>query len=125
MKVLVTGGRDYADKLRVWAALHEIEADTPISHLIEGGATGADAHARSWALSTNGVQSVQCPANWGRYGAAAGPRRNAAMLGLSPDLVMAFPGGRGTASMVRLAKASGFKVIEYSASQTEVPHGRT
>jgi len=50
----------------------------------------------------------------------AGPERNAAMLGLGPDLVVAFPGGSGTAGMVRLAKAAGVEVIECLASSDEV-----
>jgi len=68
MKVLVCGGRDYIDKLAIWAVLHEIQAGSPITHLIHGGARGADALAASWAITTNGVQEVRCDANWDRVG---------------------------------------------------------
>jgi hypothetical protein len=34
------------------------------------------------------------------------------MLEYGPDLVVAFPGGRGTADMVRRAKAAGCEVLE-------------
>lgn len=37
----------------------------------------------------------------------AGPIRNSFMLALGPDLVLAFPGGRGTADMVRQASEAG------------------
>ena len=47
-----------------------------------------------------------------RYDALAGPRRNRRMLDRRPDLVLAFAGGRGTADMVRQARASGVRVIE-------------
>lgn len=104
MKVLVCGGRDYSDKLRVWSVLHEIQADTPIKHLIEGGARGADAFAAEWATTTNGVQLVTCSANWDRDGKAAGPIRNIKMLELGVDLVVAFPGSAGTAHMVESAR---------------------
>jgi hypothetical protein len=33
-----------------------------------------------------------------------------------PDLVVAFPGGRGTADMVRRARAAGISVIEIGAT---------
>lgn len=53
------------------------------------------------------------PADWHRDGKAAGPIRNRRMLleGM-PDLVVAFPGGRGTADMVRRARAAGIEVVE-------------
>lgn len=111
MKVLVCGGRDYHNKLRVWAILHEIQAETPITYLIHGGARGADLLGASWATSTNGVATVRCDANWARDGRAAGPIRNHGMLGLNPDLVVAFPGGRGTDDMIRQAQKAGVRVM--------------
>lgn len=46
-------------------------------------------------------------------GKAAGPIRNQRMLDDGkPDRVLAFPGGRGTANMVKLAKAAGVPVHE-------------
>jgi hypothetical protein len=110
MKVLVCGGRDYTDRLRVWAVLHGIQSDTPITHVIHGGAQGADHMAGDWAQTTNGVQDIIVPANWRRDGKAAGPIRNRAMIALKPDLVIAFPGGRGTANMIATAVAAGVKV---------------
>jgi hypothetical protein len=45
----------------------------------------------------------------------AGPIRKQQMLDEGkPDLVVAFPGGRGTAHMVRIARAAGIEVIEAS-----------
>ena len=52
------------------------------------------------------------PAQWGKFGDAAGPIRNAKMLEEELDLVVAFPGGAGTADMVRRSKKAGFKVME-------------
>ena len=47
------------------------------------------------------------------YDANAGPRRNARMLAEGkPDLVVAFPGGRGTADMVSKARAAKVEVME-------------
>lgn len=127
MKVLVCGGRDYKDKARVVEVLDSLNAETPISMVIQGGATGADALAKSWALSRD-THVAEVPALWHSYGPSAGPIRNKAMLSLlgvgdRPEwvlgeplkprhMVVAFPGGRGTKSMVTLAKDAGLTVME-------------
>lgn len=51
------------------------------------------------------------PANWDVFDRRAGPVRNSWMLDLKPDLVIAFPGGRGTQNMVEQAKKRGIKVM--------------
>ena len=57
-------------------------------------------------LAANGVVVEEFKADWDKFGRAAGPIRNAQMLREGkPDLVVAFPGGRGTANMVAQAKA--------------------
>lgn len=110
-RVLVCGGRDYGDYRRVCAVLDAIHAETPILGIIHGNARGADLLAHSWALGRR-VGGWACPANWSRDGKRAGPLRNQRMLGHSPDLVVAFPGGRGTADMVKCARAAGVRVME-------------
>lgn len=115
MKVLVCGGRDYDDKAVVYAMLDRIHVEHPISLVIDGGANGADLLARSWGWDRD-VKRRTFPAKWKEHGKAAGPIRNAQMLSEGePDLVVAFPGGRGTANMVSLARGSGVKVIEIPA----------
>ena len=111
MILLCCGGRDYADREKVYATLDAIHTATPIALVIEGGADGADGMAKAWACS-RGVQVETHHANWILHGKAAGPIRNAEMLSRNPDLVVAFPGGRGTAHMVRIAKAKGTEVRE-------------
>lgn len=106
-KVLVCGGRDYGEADKVEEVLSAL--DPPL--IIEGGASGADSLASLWATK-NGVHVCTVNALWGFYGKQAGPIRNSAMLALKPDLVVAFPGGRGTADMVEQAKAAGIEVLE-------------
>jgi len=110
MRVLVCGGRDFHDAALVERTLNDIEP--PVRVVIEGGASGADYLGRTWAkLRQRGVETYD--AMWKRDGKAAGPIRNQAMLvNGRPDLVVAFPGGRGTADMVRRAKAAGVPVVE-------------
>lgn len=107
MRVLVTGGRDYADRLRI----HEILHGRDITELATGGAVGADELARQWARDHE-IDYRIYPAKWTTEGKAAGPRRNMRMHdAFQPDLVVAFPGGRGTANMVTYATYSGTDLL--------------
>ena len=107
MRILVCGGRDYADAESVRIVLRELQP----SMVIHGAYRGADTLAEEWARA-NGVPTRPYPADWSR-GPKAGPERNAQMLreGM-PNLVVAFPGGNGTADMVMRARAAGVEVVE-------------
>jgi hypothetical protein len=50
-------------------------------------------------------------AKWHVHGRAAGPIRNGVMIDMRPDIVIAFPGGDGTADMVAQATEAGIRVI--------------
>jgi hypothetical protein len=80
--------------------------------IIHGGANGADQLADDYAV-VSWKDVMVFKANWDREGKSAGPKRNQQMLDEGkPDVVVAFPGGRGTADMVRRAKKAGVQVIE-------------
>ena len=124
MKVLVCGGRNY-DKADVWNWLEQNLYDhvyavtrthpiPPLTTIIHGGAQGADEGAGDWAKS-EGCRVQIFKADWKKHGKAAGPIRNQQMIDVGqPDIVIAFPGGKGTADMVRRASAAGVPVIEVS-----------
>lgn len=110
MRVLVCGGRDYGDAERVQEVLDALDRETRISYLIEGEAPGADTLARQWA-DARWIPVLKFPADWEKHGKAAGSIRNRQMLDEGrPDLVVAFPGGRGTANMVDQAERAGVPV---------------
>lgn len=125
MKVLVCGGRDFANWRRLYDELDAIHAEHGIDLLISGaqrklakdGRThvGADWFAILWALDRQ-IPFNGRPAKWNAQGIGAGFIRNGAMLcehGLtSKDLVVAFPGGPGTADMKTRAKDFGVPVRE-------------
>lgn len=112
-KVLVCGGRDYDDRDRVFAALDFVRSDVGEMTVIQGGARGADALAREWCANQPSIHMVNEPADWNAQGKSAGPIRNQRMLDEhKPDVVITFSGGRGTADMVRRARAAGVPVIE-------------
>lgn len=104
MKLLVTGGRDFADCDFVFACLDRADRKRPILLLIHGGARGADTIADEWAR-LRGVCRMPFPvtkAEWAELGRKAGVLRNQRMLdATAPDGAIAFPGGTGTADMVR------------------------
>jgi hypothetical protein len=97
--VVVTGGRDYKDRDRLF---EELDMRRP-AMVIEGGCkTGVDAFAREWC-DERGVMSITVNALWTSERRSAGPRRNRRMVKLLKSLpgemakeVLAFPGGRGT-----------------------------
>ena len=114
MKIIVTGGRDYPDEQAVFKALDNL-APSEIAH--GGCPTGADKWAHAWAQQT-GVKETIYPANWKSYGLSAGPRRNAEMVAnFGADMVLAFPGGRGTTDTVSRAKRAGIRVVDFKEAQ--------
>lgn len=121
-RILVCGGRDYNDRKTMFKALDDYckglglsdnEQEMPFGVMvISGGASGADGLAIDWA-TVNFCSYHVFIADWQTHGKAAGPIRNKKMLDEGkPDVVIAFPGGRGTANMVKLAKEAGVKVVE-------------
>lgn len=111
-RVLVCGGRLFADADRLYGVLDELHRKQGIGCIIEGNARGADRMAGYWARKHR-VDNLKFPADWATNGKAAGPIRNRQMLVEGkPDLVLAFPGGSGTANMVAQAKAGGVQVVE-------------
>jgi YspA, cpYpsA-related SLOG family len=113
MKVLVCGGRHFRSPVQVFRALDRLHQEKPITELMQGGATGADQFAREWAATKPEIKRYVCHADWETHGRAAGPIRNEKMLTWKPDLVVAFPGGFGTADMVRRAEAAGVPVQRF------------
>lgn len=117
MKVLVCGSRDFSDALMLVEKLDELHDLHEFSVVIEGEALGADTMAAAWAEERD-ISVMPFPANWAKYGRAAGPIRNKQMLDEGkPDLVVAFYSNKakskGTANMVAQAIKAGVTVVEY------------
>ncbi len=111
LRVLITGGRDYSDRDFLFETLDRLHATHAFSVLIHGDASGADKLAGEWAAA-RGIEVQTRPADWTRHGRAAGPIRNQTLLAEEkPELVVAFPGGKGTADMVTRARKAGIEVI--------------
>ena len=125
MIVLVTGGRDYPARDRLRHVLTEIHTNrAQISAIVEGNAgawdpkkkqvkAGADKLAGEWALD-NGIPNIKFPPPFRKYQKKAGPIRNGWMISglIKIDVVIAFPGGKGTQDMVEKAEEQGIRVVK-------------
>lgn len=109
MRVIVCGGRKFNDETLV----RQVLDDHPIEVLINGACRGADLLSSAWARRT-GTIYAEVPALWETFGKAAGHMRNYTMITRfgDIDLVIAFPGGPGTASMIRIARQKGIEVLK-------------
>ena len=113
----MTGGRDFDIYSWVRNALWPYRESAVVVH---GAATGADSLAAHAALEL-GMTAEAFPAQWRAYGKAAGAIRNQEMLDSGIDLVLAFPGGRGTGDMVARAHKAGVPVRQIRFERV-IPH---
>jgi hypothetical protein len=119
MRILITGDREWFDKLMISAVLRSVTMfkDPASVTVIEGEARGADRLGASAARGL-GLNVEPYPAEWDQYGRAAGHIRNQQMLDTGVDLCLAFHDrldeSKGTADMVRRCLKAGIKVIHYS-----------
>ncbi|CAB1129567.1 conserved protein of unknown function [Candidatus Hydrogenisulfobacillus filiaventi] len=107
--MLICGSRTWTDRALMAAVIARIPPGSPVVH---GGARGADRMADALARA-RGLAVEVYPADWARYGMAAGPLRDLAMLARGVDVVLAFraPGpSPGTDHMIRIARAAGVRV---------------
>lgn len=137
LRVLVCGGRNFANWQKfVWPRVptqgwdlelyRQKEAEAAFVNrvlddildwvgsvfVIDGAAPGADSQGYTWRLYAQQA-GQRFPADWDKHGKSAGSIRNQLMLFEGkPDIVVAFPGGVGTADMVRKAKRAGVPVLE-------------
>ena len=121
MRILVCGSRDWNDKEAIRFAIEKecAKSDWPApAHvwIINGAARGADRLSSEVGEELHlGVHEV--PAQWNMYGKGAGPIRNAEMLKMAPDVVLAFWDGKskGTKNMMVHAHRAGVpvKVFQY------------
>lgn len=110
-RLIIAGSRQLvvtsADIDREFRLMFPMLKPTDLECVVTGCAPGPDSAGERWALE-HCIKVQQFPADWGRYGRAAGPVRNQEMADYGTCL-MAFYDGRskGTADMIRRMKAQG------------------
>lgn len=113
--VLITGSRHWVDPSPIADAIMDVDPNL----IIEGGADGADFHARVYALRTGTAILTWPDEHWGGY--ITGPTRNGYMVNVAAALkaagwdvtVLAFPASdsRGTWSCVNQARKAGLDIV--------------
>lgn len=126
VRVLITGSRTWADKARLEDALNRLNDERDIEVLISGECPkGADRMGENWARRNEILLDLH-PAEWNRHDEGcpewhlsqsrcrrAGFRRNAEMVNLMPDIVLAFQmdNSAGTQSTIDLARNKGIETL--------------
>lgn len=110
MKIAFTGGRDYKDRKMVQFVVDLLKAADVCSFAVGDCPTGLDRVVREIIPATH-VDVHH--ASWTLYGKAAGPIRNRTMLEDDVDVLVVFPGGKGTANCAMQAKEMG-KIVVYT-----------
>ncbi len=116
MKLIISGGRSYKFTKDDIDLLDSIRHT--ITEIVSGGAKGADTEARNYALK-HGIKYKVFQADWNRFHISAGAIRNRDMA-IYADIVLLFPGGRGTESMHGFAVEHGLVVLDYREGNTFV-----
>jgi len=113
-RIAFTGGPDYNDYDRIWAALDKVRAKHPDMVLLHGGSPrGAERIAACWADSRKVAQIVFKP-DWARHRHAAPFKRNDQLLDTLPAGLIAFPGSGISANLADKAKKLGIPVWRFS-----------
>lgn len=122
IRVIIAGGRLFNDAKMLFQVcdfmlskylpenIEVVSGHCVVKKLVDVGIFGADLLGETWAASI-GASVRTFPANWAKFGKAAGPIRNAEMAEYA-DALIAFWDGKsdGTGDMIKKAKALGLKV---------------
>ncbi len=118
MRIIVAGGRDFDDEEKFFnvmeSELKEIRKHHDVIEIVSGHCSGADALGEKFAQKENLLLKT-FPAQWNKFGRAAGPMRNAEMCRYAKQdsgMLIAFWDGRsrGTKNIIRKALGCNLKV---------------
>jgi len=115
MKVIIAGGRDFNDYNMLKEACDWALSKLTDIEIVSGCAKGADSLGEKYA-SEAGHPCKLFPADWEKYGKAAGYKRNAEMAKYANCLIAFWDGkSKGTQHMINIAKNNGLsvKIINY------------
>jgi len=115
-RILVTGSRTWTDWRAITTALLDAADGHDAVTLVQGCAAGADFLASQAARKLR-WEVEDHPANWAKFGKAAGFRRNAEMVALDADVCLAFirDGSKGATHCANLAEKAGIKTMRITA----------
>jgi predicted Rossmann fold nucleotide-binding protein DprA/Smf involved in DNA uptake len=108
MKIAIVGSRGYYNLDKVCDYVESLPADTVV---VSGGAQGVDL-AAEMAAKRCGLKTEIYPAQWNKYGRAAGYLRNKDIVAAA-DKVVAFHDGvsKGTQHTINIAREMGKPLV--------------
>lgn len=116
MRIIIAGSRK-CSRQDVFKALACCPWVNFISAVVSGTARGADEFGEVWAVE-KGVDIIQFPADWSKYGKRAGPIRNKQMAENADGLIAVWDGlSRGTKSMIDFAIEKGLRVYIFRTNE--------
>lgn len=98
ISLIIAGSRNFQDYDLLCSWMREVQS--PIREIVSGCASGADSLGERWAIERS-IPLKLFPANWEKYGKAAGPIRNKQMAEYA-DCALVFWSGNsaGSRSMI-------------------------
>lgn len=110
MKVIIAGGRDFNNYELLKEKCNKILINKSDIEIVSGGADGADRLGESYAKDM-GYPIKYFPADWKKYGNAAGPIRNKQMAEYADSLIVFWDWqSKGTKNMIKNAQDIGLQV---------------
>jgi len=113
IRIIIAGSRNFSDYelLRDKMDLLISNMNEDDIQIVSGGCRGADTMGEDYAVERLNSDIKYFPADWKRFGNAAGPRRNREMAEYATHLVLFWDGSsNGSKNMLREAMNSNLKI---------------
>jgi len=120
VRVIIAGTRNFSDYPLMKDKLDRLRASIGVFEVVSGGATGADSMGERYAQE-NELPLKIFPAEWDKYGKAAGYKRNEQMAQYAGACIVFWDGkSKGTEHMINLATQYGLKtsIVRYGEEQS-------
>ena len=111
MKLIIAGSRTFTDYKKLCEVCNQILQDQNNIEIVSGAYyRGADKLGEKYAIE-KGFKLTKFPADWNKFGRAAGPKRNEQMANYADALIAFWDGkSKGTNNMSDLAKSNHLNV---------------
>ena len=111
MKLIIAGNRTFTDYKKLSEICdHMLQNQTDVEIVSGACSSGADLLGEKYAAE-KGFRLTKFPADWKRFGRAAGPKRNEQMANDADALIAFWDGNsKGTKHMIEVAECRGLKV---------------
>lgn len=118
-KMVIAGSRGFCDIMSGWSFIDSVHAHFPITEVVCGMAKGVDTHGMYWAKD-KGIPWKEFPADWDRYGKAAGPIRNKQMAEYADAAIVIHLNTKGSRNMISQMEKLKKPVYEWSVYERKM-----